>query len=153
MEFIFKGNGCRQFFEFGRMKKVETINIAIGENIYKPNTSVNIQNGSYNADVIVIYSDGAQEIIKKQKLEINGKDKKVILDMMGVHMRLLNLFVNIRWLYIVIAVVILATLFGDIGLIIATALGLGLFYAGNDYVLKRKGFANTFRAKFKNKMI
>lgn len=148
MKFKFNKKSGARFFEAGRLKKVEGIQILINESTYNVNEEILIQNGEYLADVKVNYSDGLNETIKSQPLTINGKNKKVILDMMSYKHRLLNIFINVKLLIAAIIVIIATLIFGDVG-IYTSPIAIFVVAMGNDFYYKRDGFDNTFRAVFK----
>lgn len=148
MKFKFSSFTGARNLENGRKKRVEKIEIVIDGNIYQTNEEVEIAKGQYQADVNVIYTDGLMEVIKNQSVEVDGRNKKVILDMKSPLHRLTNLIFNYKFYASVIIAAILIVLFGEIGGLALIA-GLAIATSGSDYYYKRDGFDKTFRAVIK----
>lgn len=148
MKFKFNNKSGARLFERGRLKKISDIEIIVDGIGYKPNAEIQLVNGDYLADVKVIYSDGSSEVIKKQQLKVDGKDKKVVLDMKSYKKSLLNNLLSIKMLIAFIIFVLATVIFGDIG-IYSLLIVVFVVSMGNDYYYKRDGFDKTFRAVFK----
>lgn len=137
------------------MKEVGKIEIIINGQTLLPNEEIQITPGNYKADINVIYVDGTRETIKDQEALIDGKDKKVILDMISFKARLINTFVDKKLLIAMLIIIVIvggisniATELGNAG-IFAGVIALAVVSRGNDYYYKKYGFDETFRATIK----
>lgn len=148
MKFKFNNKSGARLFERGRQRKVERVEVEINNVVYQIGEDIKLDEGDYFADVKVYYIDGGIEVIKRQQITVDGKDKKVVLDMMSYKHSLLNNILSIKMLVAFIIFLVATMLFGDLG-VYSLLIPIFVVSMGNDFYYKRDGFDKTFRAVFK----
>lgn len=136
-------------YEFMVKKNIKKVEIEIAEERYQINTEYSLEKGTYNVNVHIEYMDGTKDAFLNKEMVIKKNTVKIDLYAKTIFKLFQNLFVNKYIALIFIILMVLVAIMPSL-LIIASLIGTYIILAiGNDYVLKKYGFEQTVRVKFK----
>lgn len=136
-------------YEFMIKKNVNKIEIEIDGKKYQTDVDYDIEKGDHQVNVDIEYTDGSHDVFKNQRLTVKKKVCKIDLYAKTVGRMFQNLIFNKLFAMIFIIMIVVSLIVPSLSTVVILIGTYTTLATGNDYALKKYGFDETVRVKFK----